>query len=363
MGRRKTRSKRRRRSSRRTRKWALADWILPFILAVILGLYMLEKARERFSPPAEYVSGHPVEVYFTKVDDPFRTVMHLIRSARHSIHVAVFEIDNMELALALVDARERGVDVRVVTDERNARERAIRYLMKKGIPVVLDYRQNFMHDKFAVIDGKYVITGSTNWTDNGFFFNDNNVVIINSRNIAASYEKEFDEMFERHLFGPDSPSNTPCCYLLDSIRVEVYFAPEDGVSGHIVRLIDDAEKTVHFMAFSFTSRKIANAMIRAGKRGVKVFGIVEKRDLGNPHTQYRRLRRAGVDVVPDRNPRIMHNKVIVIDSNVVITGSYNFSNNADRYNDENVVILFDRSLALRYLDYYRWLRGYSNLRQ
>ncbi len=358
MGRKKkTRSKKRRRSSRRNRGWALTDWILPLILAVILGLYILEKARERFSPPAEYVSGQPVEVYFTRLDNPFRTVMHLIRSARHSIHVAVFEIDNMDLALALVDARDRGVDVKVVTDERNARERAVRYLMKKGIPVVLDYRKNFMHDKFAIIDGRYVITGSTNWTDNGFFFNDNNVVIINSRNIASSYEKEFEEMFEEHLFGPESPANTPCCYLLDSMRVEVYFAPEDGVSRHIVELIDDAEKTVHFMAFSFTSDRIAKAMIRALRRGVEVSGIMEKRDLSNPHTQYGRLRRAGVDVVPDRNPRIMHNKVIVVDSAVVITGSYNFSNNADRYNDENVVVIFDRNLALKYLKYYDWLRN------
>ncbi len=357
MGRkRKTRPKKRRRPRRRTRRWALTDWILPFLLAIILGIYILEKARQQFFPPEEVVSGQPVEVYFTRLDNPFEAVMHLIRSARSSIHVAVFEIDNMKMAMALVDAKERGVDVRVVTDERNARERAVRYLMKKGIPVVLDYRKNFMHDKFAIIDGKYVITGSTNWTDNGFFFNDNNVVIIHSRNIASSYEREFEEMFEEHLFGPESPANTPCCYLLDSIRVEVYFAPEDGVSRHIVKLIDDAEKTVHFMAFSFTSDRIAKAMIRAIGRGVHVSGIMEKRNLTNPHNKYRVLRKAGADVVPDRNPRIMHNKVIVIDSAVVITGSYNFSNNADRYNDENVVIIFDRDIALKYLRYYRWLR-------
>jgi len=324
---------------------------------IILGVYILEKVRERFSPPVEYVPGSPVEVYFTRRDKPFDVILHLIKSARDSIHVAVYDIGNIELASALVDARDRGVDVKVVTDERHARERATRYLIKKKIPVVFDNRENFMHDKFAIVDGKFVITGSANWTDNGLFFNDNDVVVIHSSNVASAYEKEFREMFDMHLFGPESPSNTPCCFRLDSVRLEVYFAPEDGVSRRIVQLIDDAEKTVHFMVFSFTSNRIAQAMIRAVNRGVRVEGIMEQRDLTNPHTQFKRLKEAGVDVVPDRNPRMMHIKAIVIDSSIVITGSYNFSNNADRFNDENVVVIFDRDIALRYLDYYRWLRG------
>jgi len=349
--------KKRRGKQRKRKKWALTDWILPLLLAVILGIYIFEKAWRRFFPPKPITINATVEAYFTLRDDPFRVIYSLVNSAKRSIHVAVYDIDNMELAVALVDARDRGVEVKVVSDERNSGERAIRYLIKKRIPVVFDNRENFMHDKFAVVDGEFVITGSANWTDKGLFFHDNNVVVIHSKSISSAYEKEFSEMFDMHLFGPESPANTPCCFNLDSIRVEVYFAPEDRVSRRIVRLIDDAERTVHFMAFSFTSDRIARAMIRAVNRGVKVSGIMEERDLTNPHTQFKRLREAGVDVVPDRNPRIMHNKVIIIDSSIVITGSYNFSNNADRFNDENVVVLFDRELALEYLDYYRWLRG------
>ena len=348
-------SKKGSRSRRKRRRWTLADKILPILLAIILALYIFGRIRQEVGIPEVSLSGKPVKAYFTRRDDVSGVIRAFISRAEKSIHVAVFQIDNMEVARELVKAHGRGVDVKIVTDDRNMRTPAVKYMLKHGIPMVFDFRKEFMHDKFAIIDSQIVITGSANWTDNGFYFNDNNVLIANSKSLALNYEKEFSEMFDLHRFGPESPRNTFCCFVVDSVKIENYFAPEDKVSHKLITLIDDAEKTVHFMSFSFTSKSIAKALIRAKGRGVEVVGLIERRELANPHSVYGLLKKSGIRIVPDGNPKIMHNKVVIIDSSVVITGSYNFTNSADRRNDENVVIVFDRSLALTYLRYFHWL--------
>ena len=358
MGRKRRRGSKRKRNNRR--KWSLTDKLLLILMAIILAIYIFGKIKREISIPEVSLSGEPVKAYFTRRDDVPNIVRAILSRANRTIHVAVFDIDNMEVARELVKARKRGVEVKVVTDEENMKTPAIKYLLKEGIPIVFDMRDEFMHNKFAVVDSHLTITGSTNWTDNGFYFNDNNLLVINSRSVALNFEKEFYEMFEEHRFGPNSPKNTYCCFVLDSMKLENYFAPEDRVSPKLIFLIDDAQKTIHFMAFAYTSKKIARAMIRASNRGVRVVGIMEKRGITSPYSVYNLLKRAGIDVFPDRNPKIMHNKVIIIDSIAVVTGSYNFTNSADRRNDENVVIIFDRELALRYLKYFDWLLKSDN---
>ena len=103
------------------------------------------------------------------------------------------------------------------------------------------------------------------------------------------------------------------------------------------------------MAFSFTSDGIGEAMIAKFKKGVTVTGIFERRGSREAHSEYTKMKLEGLPVRLDHNRNNMHHKVIVIDGERVIMGSYNYSRNANRYNDENIMIIDNREIAGRYL--------------
>jgi phosphatidylserine/phosphatidylglycerophosphate/cardiolipin synthase-like enzyme len=121
--------------------------------------------------------------------------------------------------------------------------------------------------------------------------------------------------------------------------------PDDGVSARIVELINAAQDNIHFLAFSFTSNDIADAIIGRSGAGVLVQGVFDEDQLDNPGGEFVRMLTEGLDVSVDANPDKLHHKLIVIDGKIVITGSYNFSASAEEVNDENVAIIFSEEVA------------------
>ena len=222
--------------------------------------------------------------------------------------------------------------------------------IRAGIPIVFDQRSAFMHNKFCVVDGIHVWSGSTNITENGMYRNNNNAVWVVSPELAANFTTEFAEMFLNRKFGASSPRNTPHPVLmLGGIVIENYFAPEDGVGREIISEIEDARRRIDFMVFAFTCRDIAQALAARMAAGVEVRGLIEARNAGSKHSQHRFLEQHGAEIHLDKNPFNMHHKVMILDRKTVITGSYNFSRNADTQNDENVIIIHDPGVAENYL--------------
>ena len=186
-------------------------------------------------------------------------------------------------------------------------------------------------------------------TSNGVFRN-NNAVEIESEKLSENYAAEFEEMFSKKKFGGSSPKNTKHPALtIDGTSVENYFAPEDKVQREIISEIKNAQQSIEFMAFSFTSTDITEAMANRIGEGVRIRGLFEKRNAGSTYSRDEFLADAGAKIYYDKNPNTMHHKVIVIDDETVITGSYNFSKNAETKNDENVLILHNREIAKKYV--------------
>jgi phosphatidylserine/phosphatidylglycerophosphate/cardiolipin synthase-like enzyme len=207
-----------------------------------------------------------------------------------------------------------------------------------------------MHNKFWIFDEQTVWTGSTNITVNGMLRNNNNVIVIRSSRLADIYEDEFQEMWWGD-FGPSSPSRTDEQRLIiNDTSVQVLFAAEDEVMQHLAPLVQGAQESIHFMAFSFTHPDLGAAMLERAQAGVDVQGIFETRGSETQYSQLPPLYCAGLPVRQDGNPATFHHKVIVIDGQTVVTGSYNFSLNADEENDENMVIISHRNIAQAYLD-------------
>jgi phosphatidylserine/phosphatidylglycerophosphate/cardiolipin synthase-like enzyme len=136
---------------------------------------------------------------------------------------------------------------------------------------------DYMHNKIIVIDNRTVWTGSMNPTLNGAYYNNDNVIVINSTELACNYKTEFFEMWNGS-FSKGSPANTPYpISYVNGTKIECYFAPEDGVEDQIVDELKNANNSVYFATFTFTSKPIAETLIDLHNQGVKVKGIYEKR--------------------------------------------------------------------------------------
>jgi phosphatidylserine/phosphatidylglycerophosphate/cardiolipin synthase-like enzyme len=306
------------------------------------------------------------EVYFTDpltINDPSQwqnsvegRLIEKINAAQGSIHIAAFEFGLTPVAEALIAAKQRGLDVRWVTDDENGIEAdgepdrgQFEMLQDAGIEVIADNRSALMHNKFIVFDYQTVWTGSTNLTDSSIFQQNNNVIVVHSPDIAAIYEREFDEMWNGE-FGPKSTSTADQqAALVNGTAIQVYFSPEDDVLNRIIPIVANAQSSIRFLAFSFTDYPLAKAMIDRHAAGVDVAGVYEKTGSETEGAELRTFFCAGVPVRQDGNPRFLHHKLIVVDNRIVITGSFNFSNNATDNNDENVIIIDNPEIASLYI--------------
>jgi phosphatidylserine/phosphatidylglycerophosphate/cardiolipin synthase-like enzyme len=295
---------------------------------------------EPFSPSATQQSGG--------IDVP---LIAAIDSARQSVDVAIYSISLPSIVNAIMDAHQRGVRVRMVMESDSMDRSGPQRLMDTGIRIVGDLREGLMHNKFVIIDGAEVWIGSANFTPNGIYQDNNHILRVRSTKIAQNYITEFEEMFEQDKFGTNIVSATPNAVInINGVVVENYFSPDDGVARRINALLGEAQESIFFMAYSFTSDDFSATLQARAANGVNVSGVFEEEQVkSNMGGEYETLRLAGLDVYLDGNSGQMHHKVFIIDQQIVILGSYNFSANAEKRNDENVMIIHDRDFAALFM--------------
>jgi phosphatidylserine/phosphatidylglycerophosphate/cardiolipin synthase-like enzyme len=141
--------------------------------------------------------------------------------------------------------------------------------------------------------------------------------------------------------------------------VTVCFTPGGNCTDTIVQALTQAKRTILVQAYSFTAAPIAKALLDAHKRGVQVQVILDKSQRSEKYSSADFLANQGVPVVIDANHAISHNKVMVIDGETVLTGSFNFTNAAQDKNAENLVIIWDSTLAAQYTQNWETHRQHS----
>jgi phosphatidylserine/phosphatidylglycerophosphate/cardiolipin synthase-like enzyme len=142
-------------------------------------------------------------------------------------------------------------------------------------------------------------------------------------------------------------------------EVAVYFSPSGGCADAVVSALNQAKQTVLVQAYSFTSAPIAKALVETHKRGVTVKVILDKSNLTEKYSDADFLAHAGIPVLIDAAHTIAHNKVMVIDGQIVITGSFNFTKAAEEHNAENLLVLNSPDLAKRYTANWEAHAGHS----
>ncbi|MEA3378164.1 MAG: phospholipase D-like domain-containing protein [Nanoarchaeota archaeon] len=312
------------------------------VLIIILGLLSLQIATGYYlfkDIPSEKVV--EPKIYFCPFDN---CVLHLagrINNAKHYVYCAFFDLDLEEIIHSL---SFKDIDVKMVLDDDCFKEfRRLGFVRK-------DDSKQLMHNKFCVIDDKYVMTGSFNPTYNGNFLNNNNLLIIESEYLAKNYKSEFNELWQGHFSGGNKVKYPKVN--LNNHLYENYFCPEDGCEEKVLEALASAEKSIYFMTFSFTSKKIADFFVK-NKNRIEIKGVFEKFQNGK-YSQYSKLQSSGLNVKFDQNPKNMHHKVFIIDEKIVITGSYNPTASGNSRNDENILIIHDAAIAKRFVEeFYR----------
>ena len=309
-------------------------------------------------------------VYFTNPNPPDQInsgidqfVVPEINKAQKSIDVTTFDLTLPSFVDAVAAATQRGVQVRIVYDGKNGSQtlvagqsptgqdyNPIPILQKAGVQLVNGGRSNgLMHDKIIIIDGRVLFMGSWNMSYNDTFRNNNNLLQITDPTLIANYQAKFNELFVDKQFGTHATVGAQKSQLnIGGTQVLNYFSPVDNVMDKLVALVNGAQHSVRFMIFTYTDQDLANAMISRYQAGVDVAGVIENR--GASQGALVPLACAKVPVKVDGNKYTMHHKVIVIDNSIVVTGSFNFTKSADTANDDNVLVIYDPTVAKQYLD-------------
>lgn len=141
-----------------------------------------------------------ISVYFSPHDPCDQIVIKELLAAKHEVHIAIYSLTKKDIADAIARLKGRGVTVHMVVDYQQAagRNSLDEYLISKNIALVRDKHSGLMHNKFAVIDGKTVLTGSYNWTNGATYKNDENLVVIRSSEAAKIYNTEFVRLWREN---------------------------------------------------------------------------------------------------------------------------------------------------------------------
>jgi phosphatidylserine/phosphatidylglycerophosphate/cardiolipin synthase-like enzyme len=294
-----------------------------------------------------------------------RSLLDLIEGATSSIDVALYGLDRQSVVDALIDAHSGDVTVRVVGDDDAASgeySASYQQLIDAGISVVTDSSGSIQHNKFAIIDGEIVWTGSTNLTDTGFTLNANNSIVITDTTMAAVYQTEFDEMYAGNFHG-DKTDNTLHLFDYGGTQVESFFSPTDLVAFEVWDELADADETIHFAMFFWTDDLLTDRVVQRLGDGVQVYGVWDELGAASPFSADDALAAAGAEIKIEDFAGKVHHKFAVIDAEgsdpTVILGSYNWTDAGAYDNDENTLIIHDRELARAY--YHEWERLQTEL--
>ncbi|MBR1620160.1 DUF1669 domain-containing protein [bacterium] len=297
--------------------------------------------------------------------DVCKLIVNEINNAKENIDIAIYGYDDIPaITSALSRANKKGVVIRFVYDEvpNNAKTfYSGNYIIKNLSNQSTSDKTSseagkIMHNKFWIFDRQKVITGSMNFSKSGLSGYDvNDVVIINSPEIAKLYESEFEQMLKGKFHNAKLKHNLPNKFILATSEIEVYFSPQDKTSKRIVELINSAKNYIYVPTFLITHKDITEALIKAKKKNIDVRIIIDANSVNTRNTKHKLLRESGVLLKAENYAGKLHSKTMIIDDEYLILGSMNFSNSGENKNDENMLVIKNPNFAKNYKQFFLYL--------
>ena len=312
-------------------------------------------------------------------DDLEEVIIEFIDDCQHTLDIAVQELDNPRIAAAIDRAArrkrpdaDRFIRVRLVTEgdylkqnkpvdppdkkvSLDANRKHFVTLLRGAVDAKIDFNPRIFHHKFIIRDrGKAreaVLTGSTNFTTTGTHRNLNHVVVFEDYGVTAAYQSEFDQLRDG-IFGERSPKLTltdPLKLDIAGSQVQILFSPDNNPELRIVNEILKAQTSAYFLMFTFAkSTTIDDALITKLQGGnFEVVGVLDAGQSAHKWSPHGELLDAGARLRRETLPNNgkLHHKLIVLDDDVVIGGSFNFTGPANQYNDENLFLVRNADVA------------------
>ena len=292
-------------------------------------------------------------------------IIGFIDGANSELCIAVQELDHKPIADAIIDAKLRGLRVHVVLEQDYLKEKKppkenslgemeinrelLVRILRVGVDAKADYNPQIFHQKFIIRDREAVLCGSTNFTTTGVTKNLNHVVIVNDKKVAKEYLKEFREI-RRGVFGKRSleRSRKPLeDHYVSDIRTKPLFAPDHMPEMEFIKQMNKARQRIDFAIFTFSkSSGIDDAMVLSKLAGVNVRGIFDRRAANRNWAAKSTLKDGGITELFQNKTgtrvRKVHHKLMTIDDEITIVGSFNYTGPANLTNDENIIILGDQ---------------------
>ena len=367
--------------------------ILTFILALILINMCIISCDEADPQGKDSIRKARFDVYFTTPGTDQKNGVNaeidieladLFDSAQSTIELAFMGFHRQTIVDAVVRAQKRGIKIRFVGDASYGERGELGYeaLNALDVPMSVGNAAHIMHNKFAVVDGRFVFFSTANITNTGLTMSYNNCLIVESIPLAKFFQAEFDQCFSG-LFGGAKNEDFNKKWLekevgfythnfiirntqFGDVELAAYFAPHMNCIGTMLDIIYDATSSIYFTIFAFTKDEIGGAFAAKRNEGLTVKGVLDKSQVyGNgPFHEVYRLCANGMDIRMDGNENNkfpgdfqggggrLHSKTMLIDPDTdnatVITGSFNWSNSATRANDETLVIMKNKKIAELY---------------
>lgn len=191
-------------------------------------------------------------------------LVQLIDNAENKIDFSVMGFYRPSVVDALERAWARGVELRVVGDARHLESGGGGYVRMENlnVPIIVGNLYNIMHNKFFLVDDRWVVSGTGNITSSGYTRNDNNWAIIDSPQVAADFQAEFDQMFNGRFGNAKQFNDNGNTYQVGDTQVEVYFSPQEDTVGQLTQAIRNATESVQFYIFAFTKDEVGAAIVR-----------------------------------------------------------------------------------------------------
>jgi len=301
-------------------------------------------------------------------DNLEEVIVQFIDGAQERLLIAVQELDSQAITAAIVRARQRRVLVKLVLEadyliektalaapfqsggEFEANRVLHDAILRASIRVNSDFNPDIFHQKFIIRDKQSILTGSANFTTTDTAHNLNHLVIIHDPAVAKIYDHEYSEIQQGH-FGRLSEGHDPHPkeVKVSNVRVKILFAPDHNPEMEIMKQIAKAKQRVDFAIFTFAkSSGIDDQLVMARQAGISIRGALYRSQANQKWAATSTLQQANLELyaIPRNGlahpkPRKLHHKLMVIDGQLIIAGSFNYTGQATQLNDENIIVIGD----------------------
>ena len=280
-----------------------------------------------------------LQVYFTPHQEVDNFILEKVEEANKCVYIASYSFGWRKLLGKLLELKKKNVDVKIFIEKSFYQDGLEKNIRKDNL------KNSLFHPKFMIIDEEKLLIGSLNFTYENIYLHHNNIIFIENKELTGYFYKTFLSFWNGKRVEDYYKKG----------KFEVYFSPWSDCENILRKYIFSANFSIYFALFDFTSEGIARQIIEKKKKGIRVFGIIERNKI-LPYSVFYLLEDFGCKMKKSNMAGLLHDKFFIIDEETVITGSYNPTLSARR-NIECLFIVKDKKVAKEFLKEWKnlWL--------